>query len=41
MSYTIPITFRYPGVDTKSYSKKTKLSKKTILLEEVILEGYG
>ena len=34
MSYTIPINFRI-GANVKSSSKKVKLSKKTILLEEV------
>ena len=41
VSYTLPIVYRFPGQNVTSSSKKAKLSKKTILLEELIIEVYG
>jgi len=42
MSYTMPVNFKGHGGDEKgiSTSKKAKLSKKTILLEEIGIEVF-
>ena len=40
MSYTLPINFSLAGVNVVSTSKKVKLSKKSILLEEINIVGF-
>jgi TonB family protein len=41
MSYTFPINFSFGEVNNTSFSKKVKLSKKTILLEELNIIGFN